>query len=420
MRVLIISYLPLSLTTNGGKHFTALFEEFKKEEIWQFYIANDLPDVTRCGSYFRKTDKDALLHHKGICIEATKSSVRKSSNNVGLANKKNNRNLKLLIRDLIWLSWRKKELYEWIESFRPDCIVSDTGDSCFLYNITKDIARKYHIPYIASFGDDYTELDMKNMSPISKLQNILLQRTIRKFVHDADRVITLNDMFSQRYRDKYCQYDPEKVQTYYMGSSLDFTNCPHARTTNKRKLTLAYLGNISLGRDENLIEIGNALAKYNSIHGTEHKLCIYTNENRDFNEKCKSVLSIELKGFVDSQHVRDVMLSSDILVHTESFQYDNVQKTMLSLSTKIADSLASGTCLLAYGPKEIASMDYLISNDCAYIVAAKDKLMQALEPLLEDGELRMQIALRGQRAALKNHNAKMTSTRFRKMIEGLV
>ena len=55
--------------------------------------------------------------------------------------------------------------------------------------------------------------------------------------------------------------------------------------------------------------------------------------------------------------------NSDLLIHAESFDNEFKQIVKNSISTKIADSLASGVPIVAYGPEGIASIDYLIKNE---------------------------------------------------------
>jgi len=48
-----------------------------------------------------------------------------------------------------------------------------------------------------------------------------------------------------------------------------------------------------------------------------------------------------------------------VIIHTESFSPRTQKMIQYSVSTKIADSLLNGPCLIAYGPEKLASIDYL-------------------------------------------------------------
>lgn len=60
MKLLIISHNPMSTYNNMGRTLCGLFNRFSKEELCQLYIYPSVPDVDRCGSYYRITDKDVL------------------------------------------------------------------------------------------------------------------------------------------------------------------------------------------------------------------------------------------------------------------------------------------------------------------------------------------------------------------------
>ena len=58
------------------------------------------------------------------------------------------------------------------------------------------------------------------------------------------------------------------------------------------------------------------------------------------------------------------MANSMAVIHTESFEQEMMELVRFSVSTKIAESLMYGPCLIAYGPEGIASIDYLKENKC--------------------------------------------------------
>ena len=59
-KVLIISHNPLTTYESMGKTFSTLFASFSNDEICQLYIYPTIPNVDKCSSYYRITDKDVL------------------------------------------------------------------------------------------------------------------------------------------------------------------------------------------------------------------------------------------------------------------------------------------------------------------------------------------------------------------------
>ena len=80
-----------------------------------------------------------------------------------------------------------------------------------------------------------------------------------------------------------------------------------------------------------------------------------------------------------------------MVIHAESFDPAMMELVRFSVSTKIAESLMYGPCLLAYGPEGIASIDYLKENDAAYVITQTDRLAEGLTEILSNAKLREQI-----------------------------
>ena len=88
-----------------------------------------------------------------------------------------------------------------------------------------------------------------------------------------------------------------------------------------------------------------------------------------------------------------------------------------SVSTKIADSLASGTCLLAYGPAEVASIEYLIENEAAFCATSEDELASVLTELLTNEEKRELIVKNALALAKKNHDSEANCRMIKETLE---
>lgn len=428
MKVLIVSYNPLTLSNNGGKYFISLFSNFAQNELMQLYVHDSMPDKLRCESYYQLTDRDLLQVLSGrkkqhIINSLNFNEKRTTDVLTSHLNVNKHRYIKLLFRDLLWTvsPWETKELDDWIKTGKPDCILSDTGDSCFLYNVAMKLSSKYKIPLIGSFGDDYVSIPTKWTEPVKKLQLTLLRRKITQFVHYCDKVFTLNDTFTRYYQSIFAADNPSKIKSIYMGESLNFETTKYKILSSSNvNLKFSYIGNLSYGRGDNLLEIGKALDKFNSKYNMNHKLLLYAKVTDIFSNKCKQIKSIVLKGFIPGEKVAYAILDSDVLIHTESFLNENIQNTLYSVSTKIADSVASKRCILAYGPSEIASMQHLINNDCAYTITSKEQLYTKISALLLDVGLINEYAHKTERVYNMYHNSLTNSRYFRKMIEDCI
>ena len=105
------------------------------------------------------------------------------------------------------------------------------------------------------------------------------------------------------------------------------------------------------------------------------------------------------------------------MLHTEAFDPESVDAVRYSVSTKIADCLASGICLVAYGPREVASMAYLAEHEAAVVIDGPDGLEAGLRAAFTDGALRQRTAESGLRLAAENHGAEKNRAEVKRILE---
>lgn len=146
-------------------------------------------------------------------------------------------------------------------------------------------------------------------------------------------------------------------------------------------------------------------------------LDVYSAENRpEVLRELTEENGIVFHGAVDSKAVKRIIAESRLAVHVESFEAEHRRNVMYSVSTKIADLLASGRCIFAYGPGEVASMEYLETNRAACMVNDPNQLEAKLESILNDREKRRRIVESAGRLSEKNHNAKMVREKIIEII----
>ena len=105
-----------------------------------------------------------------------------------------------------------------------------------------------------------------------------------------------------------------------------------------------------------------------------------------------------------------------MLLHAESFEPDCVERVKHSVSTKIADYLASGVPVVAYGPEGIASMAHLKRWDCSFSATEPERLEDTLLRALTDAERRRTVAENGLRTAERCHDRETVSNAMREIL----
>ena len=153
---------------------------------------------------------------------------------------------------------------------------------------------------------------------------------------------------------------------------------------NKDCPVITYFGNIGMGRNNSLNDIGYALGKINP----EYMLEVYSNEK---DEQVYSVFkdnqNVKYMGSVPYTQVQKRMAESDITVIVEGFEEKDINLSRYSLSTKAADALASGASILTYGSLESGIIEYMQSTDAAMVCTDKAKLVDSITQLISNQKI---------------------------------
>ena len=126
---------------------------------------------------------------------------------------------------------------------------------------------------------------------------------------------------------------------------------------------------------------------------------------------------IVFHGAVGQKQVEEIIDNSLLVVHAESLSEKNIYKVEYSVSTKIADLLASGHCILAYGPDNIASIEYLAENNSACVISKKEDLKETVLRIIDDRGKRQNYIKNAHNLAIKNHSPQAVAETIKKIIE---
>ena len=425
MKVLILSHNPITTFDAMGKTFLTLFSQFKKEELCQFYIYPTIPDVEACNSYFRITDKDVLNSYFKFKVkgkEISKEEIQNASSTLfeekkdeGLyRNKKNKSPFRILLRDLMWKmsSWNNKSLNNWIKRENPTHLFVAPGAAKFIYDIALKISKKYNLPIITYLCDEYYFRE-KEKSFLGKIKQKKLQKKIEKLMQKTTLVVGICDKIKQVYCDKF-NLNGITVMT---GSNFEIKQKPlERRVVNE----LTYMGNVRCNRYLSLSKIGQAIDSINAKNCTDYVLNIWTAEkDQEILAELGKAQCIKLCGFVSGEEFNKTFKSAECLVHVEAFDNGSIDLVKHSVSTKIADSLGSGIPFFCYAPKEVASCEYLISNDCAICATEESELEEKLLQLFTDETKREQVVNNALNTARQNHEKTLVSQKLYQGILGV-
>lgn len=396
-KVLIISHNSFNKNKNNGKTLSSIFAGWDSDCIAQIFFLPEVPDANICNHFYRITDTDiikSIINKKNKCGGAILTENIVPNDNITHAPttlfnliRKFKWPIFSFIRDILWKCdyWDNEELKLWLNSFKPEVVFFVGSNNSFSYDFTLRIVREREIPLVIYFTDDYI-LPRLSFNPFWWLQKIRVKKRFLNSISIAKKVFVIGDKMKEVYTHRY----GGEYQT--LMNIVDNQTIHEKATLKNSNLEITYLGNIGLSRWKSLASIGLIIEKL-AKENFKIKFTIYSIEKP--NKKEYKFLNnppyILFGGAItEKKEIENILYNSDIVVHVESHKKKLRHITRLSVSTKISEYLAYGKCILAYGPKDVASIDYLSKNNAAIICNTIHEVYNNLRKILNDHNLKKQ------------------------------
>ncbi|MBQ7907214.1 MAG: glycosyltransferase [Clostridia bacterium] len=415
-RVLIISNNALSDGNSNGRTLKNFFCTDDKEKLAQFFIQPDTPDFDVCEKYFCATDGQVLKsflkgRSAGSVIE--KKEDKESGIQAKASKKKRRTPFTMLLRNFLWQrkKWRTG-FYRWVEEYQPELVLLQAGDAPFMFDLAVEISKKYGAPLVIYNSEDYYFKDYNYFrnSGVWGMFYPTFRRTLRKATKKAIEHASLSIYISEDLKNTYDkEFSKPSEYVYTATDVVPSESC-------QKESVFSYLGNLGLNRHLGLIDIGNALNQINPAY----KLDVYGKlPNEQVGKVFESAEGISYKGLISYEEVKEVIGKSMLVFHTESFEDFYVKDIRHGFSTKIADSLASGTPLVVYAPESISCSKYLKENDCALVVSKKESLLEELRRMINDKEAREAYVQKALSIVEKNHRRENNQRKVESLLNGI-
>ena len=372
LRVLVVSHNVFSASGNMGKTMMRMLAGISPENLAQVYFHQEIPTRACCLRYFRITDSDVLRSvftrrarfrtFSSCDIDESASQSRTDTGNLAKVYQFSRRRTPMIyfLRDTMWRlgKWKTRALKDWARAFAPDVIFFAAGDYAFSYRVALYLSGLLRVPITMWCADDYFIAPQQSRSLLRRLHCRRLRKLAKRVTERSKSVITISDPMQ---RD-YAQLFGFPVQTIRISSDANPAALPRAQREG-----ISYVGNLGIDRITPLIELGRTL-KAAQLPGFE-TIRVYSSERNPATlAQITEDNGLTFCGRLTEQGVERVLGASKFLILVESFDRSAIRRTKYSLSTKVAESLRSGACIIAYGPDEIASIEYLRRHKAACIL----------------------------------------------------
>lgn len=406
LRVLVITRNAWDDTNSIGNTMSNFFQNQPDWEFANIYFRASKPNNTVCSSYFHVTEQDILRHwlspeqcgsafrQEPVHLDAV-SGYSREKKLVSLVHRRGLRSAYAL-SDRLWESgkWINGRLAAFVEAFRPDVVFSFVKALPQYYHILRFLNETYHCSIKLWIADDeYTRLSRSN----KKKDRMQIER-LRYILGCATTVWGCSEEICDYYNRVFgCNATP-------LYKSCTFAYPVHSAVHSP--LRLLYAGNLLFGRLEMLQRTARCLAALPE-DGSRAVLDIYSSTPLSDADAAVFAASdaVRLHGVQPYQEIQRLMAQSDLVLHIESFDPAEQEKTRYSFSTKIIDCLQSGSVLLTIGPASLASVKYSKRIPGAFVIEEEEKLEPALQAVLLESGSFSERAAQIRDFAVRHHSA---------------
>lgn len=400
-RLLVISHNSFGRENNMGKTLEMLFAGWPADKIAQLYFSDNLPCSDICHRYYRITDFDVLKtllgkRKCGAAVRCTQEQRKRSRIKQTIISEGKKRTSPIYsARNMIWNMgrWKGKDLQRWLDAFSPEAVFFASGDYSFSYKVALQIAEERNIPLYLYCCDDFYLGGYRATGVWGKINYKSFMKVVHKTFEYATDYFCICDEMVQAYE----QYFGRRGKVVHTGAS---DGIDPSIPVNERKKEVFYAGNLDCGRAEQLVKLGRILRDL----GTD-RIHVYSGETR---EELTGLMCAEngiiFHGFVSETEINRLLQTSMFTLHIESFDEKMIPRVKYSVSTKIANALAGGICLIAVGPEDVASIRYLAQYGAACIIDNENHMEKQLRQIMDDGRLRSNIVGNAIELAKKNHD----------------
>ena len=411
MRILVFSSTLWSSDNSFGNTYCSIFEGLPEVTFANIACRPGNYTCDLVQRYFQITEKALLRNLLNKCYPTGKELLQNNREDVNpevceemkirTFGSKKRWQILFWARDLIWAAgrWKSPELQKFIDDFAPDLIFQPVYFSSYLNDIAQYIKEYTKAPMIGYISDDCYTLKQLSFSPLYWIDRLYKRKKVKQTIEMCELLYVISDIQKEEYEK--CFTTKCKILT----KGADFEEAPVYKGRYQDPLQLVYTGNIGTNRWKSLKLIADALESINR-DGVRAQLRIYT--ATPVTNKMKKALnrgaSSFLMGSVPVSEVPEIQKNADMLVHVEAFDLKSRLAVRQSFSTKIVDYLKTARPILAVGPKDVASIDHLIRNDCAIVADHKAELEQKLRSILEDQDELNRVAKKAYECGRRHHN----------------
>jgi glycosyltransferase involved in cell wall biosynthesis len=297
--------------------------------------------------------------------------------------------------------WLRETLGGW----RPEVVYTMVFSSETLAFATW-IARHYGVPLVAHVADDGLEMQRGGVSA-----------TTKELLAGASARISISEEMRQEYARRY----GIDSHVLHNGAADDLFADPGPADRRDDDFVVRYLGSVVPGQHFSAIEdIAAAVIKLADA-GVPVRFEIWGGSwTQQHAETLTDGRAVVYCGAVGKAHGFALLKSADLLVIPVSFDDASFAKNRLSLPTKLAECLASGTPTLVYGPAGAAPVEFCRRHRVGSFIDERstDKVGAYIRHMAANRAVARAAAMTGREFIRQHYTAARARDAFRAILRG--
>jgi glycosyltransferase involved in cell wall biosynthesis len=299
---------------------------------------------------------------------------------------------------------------KWIAAYNPDIIYTQLSTLeliRFVSNLNKQTNKKVAIHIM----DDWP-LTINKPGLFSFYWKKIIDKEFRQLINKAAVLMSICEAMSDEYKVRYKRnfipfHNPIDVQYWMPPAPKNFSY--------KENFTILYAGRIGFGIEQSIAEIAVAITELakirpNIIFEIQTGDITLLNNLAILNENVKWIKPLAYK------ELPVKFSTADLLVLPQDFDEASINFLKYSFPTKVSEYMISGTPIMVYGSAITALTKYAVKYKMAHIVTEqrKEALINAIDELYNNVELRQLLSEKAQKLALETEDAKIVRENFRR------
>lgn len=415
MKVLVLSVDPWCLNNSFGNTYSNILGQMDNLEIAHLYLLDGIPDYEKNVTCYFQIPESQIVK-SAFSLGRIKVGRELKSNDIPTTNvptvvkkksvysrllqtgKKHHWNIMFTAREIAWKMGRVDYdgLFDFIERFNPDIFLLAYYNVYNSNRIALKIKKRFDIPMVMVMMMDHYSLKRYSWRPSFWIDRFAKRAKIRKLVGMSERMFVISKKLKE-----------EVEEQLHVPCSILYKIPSESRLANtyisaNGPLKFLFTGNIYANRWKTLMLLAEELR--NTGAG---KLDIYTATpiSKEMSAKLNIPNVSEIHPPVSSDRVMELQNEADVLVHAEAFDKFNKSLVRCAISTKIMDYLSVGRCILAIGPSDISSIEYLVENNTALVASDSKSLAEVISKIQRTPEVLTEYAQRSLKFCADQLNA---------------